>query len=205
MSQPTPITAEQLEAFSEHYNADPVRKLATTALSKSDMSDVAYVSAGASQMRHKFSIEIPTLAVTNQKTSGRCWLFASLNLLREKIAKEKGLASFELSQSYAAFWDKFERANFFLEAIIETVALPTDDRVVAHILSTGVHDGGQWDMFKNLVAKYGIVPKDAMPETAQSENTMLMNRLLNQALKAAAVHIREMAASGSELEQISRY
>lgn len=103
------------------------------------------------------------------------------------------------------FWDKFERANFFLEAIIETVALPTDDRVVAHILSTGVHDGGQWDMFKNLVAKYGIVPKDAMPETAQSENTMLMNRLLNQALKAAAVHIREMAASGSELEQISRY
>lgn len=205
MSQPTPITAEQLEAFSEHYNADPVRKLATTALSKSDMSDVAYVSAGASQMRHKFSIEIPTLAVTNQKKSGRCWLFASLNLLREKIAKEKGLASFELSQSYAAFWDKFERANFFLEAIIETVALPTDDRVVAHILSTGVHDGGQWDMFKNLVAKYGIVPKDAMPETAQSENTMLMNRLLNQALKAAAVHIREMAASGSELEQISRY
>lgn len=205
MSQPTPITAEQLEAFSEHYNADPVRKLATTALSKSDMSDVAYVSAGASQMRHKFSIEIPTLAVTNQKKSGRCWLFASLNLLREKIAKEKGLASFELSQSYAAFWDKFERANFFLEAIIETVALPTDDRVVAHILSTGVHDGGQWDMFKNLVAKYGIVPKDAMPETAQSENTMLINRLLNQALKAAAVHIREMAASGSELEQISRY
>lgn len=84
MSQPTPITAEQLEAFSEHYNADPVRKLATTALSKSDMSDVAYVSAGASQMRHKFSIEIPTLAVTNQKKSGRCWLFASLNLLRER-------------------------------------------------------------------------------------------------------------------------
>lgn len=119
MSQPTPITAEQLEAFSEHYNADPVRKLATTALSKSDMSDVAYVSAGASQMRHKFSIEIPTLAVTNQKKSGRCWLFASLNLLREKIAKEKGLASFELSQSYAAFWDKFERANFFLEAIMK--------------------------------------------------------------------------------------
>ena len=84
MSQPTPITAEQLEAFSEHYNADPVRKLATTALSKSDMSDVAYVSAGASQMRHKFSIEIPTLAVTNQKKSGRCWLFSYVKRLQRK-------------------------------------------------------------------------------------------------------------------------
>lgn len=205
MTQPTPITAKQLEDFSAHYRADPVRKLATTALSKSEMSDVAYVSAGAAQMRHKFSIEIPTLAVTNQKKSGRCWLFASLNLLREKIAKEKNLADFELSQSYAAFWDKFERANFFLESIIETAALPTDDRVVAHILETGVHDGGQWDMFKNLVAKYGIVPKDAMPETAQSENTSMMNRMLNQALKAAAVHIREMAASGAGAEKIDAY
>lgn len=205
MKKPTPITAEHLEAFSAHYHTDPVRKLATTALSKSDMADVAYVSTGASQMRHKFSVEIQTLPVTNQKKSGRCWLFASLNLLREKIAKEKKLSSFELSQSYAAFWDKFERANFFLESIIETASLPTDDRVVAHILSTGVHDGGQWDMFRNLVAKYGIVPKDAMPETAQSENTAMMNRLLNQALKSAAVHIREKIASGSSAEAIDAY
>ena len=205
MAKPTPITQQQLEQFSAHYNANPVRKLATHALAKSEMGDIAYVSSGASQMLHKFSIEIPTLPVANQKKSGRCWLFASLNLLREKIAKEKNLASFELSQSYAAFWDKFERANFFLESIIETAALPTDDRVVAHILTTGVHDGGQWDMFKNLVAKYGIVPKDAMPETAQSENTMMMNRMLNQALKAAAVRIRGMIAKGSEMKAVDEY
>ena len=198
MTQPTPITAKQLEDFSAHYHADPVRKLATTALSKSEMSDVAYVSAGAAQMRHKFSIEIPTLAVTNQKKSGRCWLFASLNLLREKIAKEKNLADFELSQSYAAFWDKFERANFFLESIIETAALPTDDRVVAHILETGVHDGGQWDMAISLIKKYGVVPSWVMPETVHSTGTAKYLPILNRKLREDALELRAMAKEGKD-------
>ena len=198
MANPTPITEEMLSSFSQHYQADPVRKLATCALSKTDLADVAYAAAGKTPVPQKFSIDLETLPVTNQKKSGRCWLFASLNVLREKVAKEKNLKNFELSQSYAAFWDKFERCNYFMEGILETAGKPADDRVVTHILTTGVHDGGQWDMFVALVEKYGVIPKDAMPETAQSCNTSSMNRTLNQALKAAAVQLRKMMAAGEE-------
>ena len=192
------ITEEQLSRWSEKYHACPVRRLATNALSKAELNDVAFVSEGAYAMRQKFSIDIPTLEVTNQQASGRCWLFAAANVLRERIAQEKNLENFELSQSYLAFWDKFERANYFLESIIETAALPTDDRVVAHILSTGVHDGGQWDMFVNIVEKYGVVPKDVYDETYQSSHTGGMNHQLNRCLKVGAVKLRTMIAQGAD-------
>ena len=191
-----PVTERQLQVWSDAYAACPQRRLATRALSKCDLNDVAFVSAGAQAMRQKFSLEIETLEVTNQQSSGRCWLFAALNVLRERIAKEKNLEAFELSQSYLAFWDKFERCNYFLESILETAGLPTDDRTVAHILSTGVHDGGQWDMFVNVVRKYGVVPKDVFDETYQSSHTAAMNRVLNQSLKACAARLRAMVAAG---------
>ena len=193
-----PVTERQLQVWSDAYAACPQRRLATRALSKCDLNDVAFVSAGAQAMRQKFSLEIETLEVTNQQSSGRCWLFAALNVLRERIAKEKNLEAFELSQSYLAFWDKFERCNYFLESMLETAGLPTDDRTVAHILSTGVHDGGQWDMFVNVVRKYGVVPKDVFDETYQSSHTAAMNRVLNQSLKACAVRLRAMAAAGED-------
>lgn len=193
-----PVTERQLQVWSDAYAACPQRRLATRALSKCDLNDVAFVSAGAQAMRQKFSLEIETLEVTNQQSSGRCWLFAALNVLRERIAKEKNLEAFELSQSHLAFWDKFERCNYFLESILETAGLPTDDRTVAHILSTGVHDGGQWDMFVNVVRKYGVVPKDVFDETYQSSHTAAMNRVLNQSLKACAVRLRAMAAASED-------
>lgn len=195
--QQTPITREQLSAFSNAYQASPERRLATLALSKTALNDVMFVSSAAYAMRQKFSIDIPTLDVTNQEASGRCWLFAAANLLREKIAKDLNLDAIELSQSYLAFWDKFERANFFLESILKTADLPTDDRTVAFILNTGVHDGGQWDMFVNIVEKYGIVPKDVFDETFQSSHTSGMNHYLNRNLKVCAVKLRALVASGA--------
>ncbi|MGX8698326.1 MAG: C1 family peptidase, partial [bacterium] len=116
----TPITASQLDRWSEGYHADAQRQLATLALSRTDVKDAAYQVGEAFRMTHKFSVEIKTLPVANQEKSGRCWLFAATNVLREKIARELSLDAFELSQSYLAFWDKFERANYFLEAILET-------------------------------------------------------------------------------------
>lgn len=193
----TPITESQLQSWSDHFNSCPQRQLATLALSKTALNEVAFVSKGAYAMRQKFSVEIPTLKATNQQASGRCWLFAATNVLREKIASEKNLEKFELSQSYLAFWDKFERANYFLESILETASLPADDRVVAHILNTGVHDGGQWDMFVNIVEKYGIVPKDVYDETFQSCHTNMMNHVLNRNLKVCAVKLRQMVAEGA--------
>ena len=155
-----PVTQTALKNWSKAYQASPERQIATMALFRSDMNQVDMCSEAAFRMRHKFSVEIKTLEVTNQKHSGRCWLFAAANVVREKIAKELNLDHFELSQSYLAFWDKFERCNYFLESMLETAELAPDDRTVSFILQTGVHDGGQWDMFTNIVEKYGLVPKD---------------------------------------------
>ena len=197
-----PVTDSLLNRFGADYEASAERHLATLALSKSELSSVAFSSKGANAMRQKFSVEVPTLEVTNQKSSGRCWLFAATNVLRERIAQARNLENFELSQSYLAFWDKFERCNYFLESILETAALPTTDRTVMHILSTGVHDGGQWDMFANIVRKYGVVPKDVYDETYQSSNTRSMNAQLNRALKVAAAGLRRMAADKADADAI---
>ena len=193
-----PITQEQLTAWSEHYNASESRQLATLALSKADLKDAIFVPSAAFAMQQKFSLEISTLPVANQQKTGRCWLFAATNVLRERIANRLNLAAFELSQSYLAFWDKFERANYFLEGVIDTANLPTDDRTVAFILTTGVHDGGQWDMFANVVRKYGVVPKDAYGETYQSSNSRSMNSVLNRNMKVCAVKLRKMVAEGAD-------
>ena len=117
-----PVTDSLLNRFGADYEASAERHLATLALSKSELSSVAFSSKGANAMRQKFSVEVPTLEVTNQKSSGRCWLFAATNVLRERIAQARNLENFELSQSYLAFWDKFERCNYFLESILETAA-----------------------------------------------------------------------------------
>ena len=192
----TSISQQQLADWSADYNGCAQRRLATMALSKSDLSAVAYVPQNGVAMKQKFSVEIPTLEVTNQQASGRCWLFAATNVLRERIAKELNLEKFELSQSYLAFWDKFERANYFLESILETANLPADDRTVSFVLATGVHDGGQWDMFANIVEKYGVVPKDVYNETYQSCHTNSMNHYLNRNLKICAAKLRAMVAEG---------
>ncbi len=192
----TSISQQQLADWSADYNGCAQRRLATMALSKSDLSAVAYVPQNGFAMKQKFSVEIPTLEVTNQQASGRCWLFAATNVLRERIAKELNLEKFELSQSYLAFWDKFERANYFLESILETANLPADDRTVSFVLATGVHDGGQWDMFANIVEKYGVVPKDVYNETYQSCHTNSMNHYLNRNLKICAAKLRALVAEG---------
>lgn len=200
--QQTSITPEQLSAWSEAYQNDPQRQLATLALSKTALNDVMYVSKGGNAMRMKFSIELETLDVTNQQASGRCWLFAATNVLRERIAKQLNLERFELSQSYLAFWDKFERCNYFFESILATADQPTDSREVQFILQTGVHDGGQWDMFANIVAKYGVVPKDVYDDTFQASHTRDMNHLLNRSMKAGAVKLRNMVKAGADADAI---
>ena len=198
----SPVTKKELAAWSKAYAADEKLQVATMALAKSPLNDVSWVSRSADRMRQRFSLELKTLEVTNQKHSGRCWLFAAANVLREKIAGELKLEHFELSQSYLAFWDKFERCNYFLESILDTADLPTDDRTVSFILATGVHDGGQWDMFANIVNKYGVVPKDVFDETWQSSNSKDMNHVLNRFLKICAARLRRMVAAGKSEKEI---
>ncbi|MBQ7604604.1 MAG: C1 family peptidase [Clostridia bacterium] len=196
------ITREALSEWSENYRGSAERRIATLAVSKTDLNSVAYSASDAFSVANKFSVEIKTLPVTDQQASGRCWLFAATNLLREGIAAEHELENFQLSQSWLAFWDKLERANYFLEAIIETAALPVNDRTVAFILSSGVHDGGQWEMFANIVRKYGIVPRDVFGETFQTSHTGMMNHYLNRNLKACAAKLRRMIADGTSASDV---
>jgi bleomycin hydrolase len=151
---------------------------------------------------HTFSTKIDDWAATSQKASGRCWLFAGLNLLRAGAMKKMKMKDFEFSQNWPLFWDKLEKANFFLEAIIETADRPVDDRTVAFLLSQPISDGGQWNMFVNIVNKYGLVPKSAMPETESSSSTGAMNGLLVAKLRQGAHTLRERKANGSSLERL---
>lgn len=196
------ITPADLAGFREGYRADPMRQAMTRVLYTTDISKVICRPDDARKMVFKFSTDIKTMKSTNQKSSGRCWLFAATNVLREHIAKELNLEDFELSQSYMAFWDKFERCNYFFEAILETAGLPLNDRTVNFLLQGGLSDGGQWDMFTSLVRKYAVVPKDAMPETFQTSNTRGSNQYISKFMRKNALSLRKMAAGGASREAL---
>lgn len=194
------IEGEFLSGILEDYAADPKNTIVRHALSRSLLTDVIYESASEANATMHFSLELKTMSVTNQKRSGRCWIFAALNLLREMVGKQLDVKSLELSQNYISLYDKIEKANFALESIIKLVDKEPTDRVLMFILDTPVSDGGQWDMFVGLVKKYGLMPKDAFPETAQSNSTQKSNFLVNAAIRNFAKKARALYLEGKESE-----
>ncbi|MBN9612890.1 MAG: C1 family peptidase, partial [Actinobacteria bacterium] len=134
----------------------------------------------------------------DQKQSGRCWLFAALNLLRADARKKLGVKNFEFSQNHAMYWDKIERANYFLEDIIDLAGSAADDRTVMFLLGEVLGDGGQWNMEVSIFEKHGAVPKALMPETESSSNTYRMNRSLQTLLRKGARLLREAVAAGAD-------
>ena len=139
---------------------------------------------------------------TSQKKSGRCWLFSSLNFLRSRARESLGVKNFEFSQSYVFFWDKFERANWFLTDIIATSGEPVDGRLVQLLLGDVLGDGGQWDMAVSVYMKYGLVPKEVMPESEASTNSRPMNARLRAVLHIGALRLREAIAAGASAEEV---
>lgn len=143
-----------------------------------------------------FDVEVRQGKRCDQKRSGRCWMFASLNTMRTRIIDRYDLKTFELSQAYPLFFDKVEKSNWFLENVLDTLDEPLSGRLMAHLLADPISDGGQWDMFRALVRKYGVVPKEAMPETACSSNTRDMDAYLTRYLRGAAKRLRESHEAG---------
>ena len=139
---------------------------------------------------------------TSQKKSGRCWLFSSLNFLRSRARESLGVKNFEFSQSYVFFWDKFERANWFLTDIIATSDEPVDGRLVQFLMGDVLGDGGQWDMAVSVYMKYGLVPKEVMPESEASTNSRPMNARLRAVLHIGALRLREAIAAGASAEEV---
>ncbi len=198
------VSQEDIRSYQQAYEESLHLKAMANALSKNSIPAVTFVQASTAKNLRKFSIDIPTLPVTNQKSSGRCWVFAGLNLLRERAAKTYNLKEFELSQNYTAFWDKFEKINFFLECMIRLIDVPREDRRMGWLLGLGIQDGGQWDMLAGILEKYGVVPKDAMAETYQSSNTADLNRLINTKLRQYTLRLRTLRGDGAEEGELRR-
>ena len=176
-------------------------KVAQNAVSNTDLASLALNRDLVQSMDFSFSTKLDEWSVTNQKRSGRCWLFATLNLFRVGAMKKMNVKDFEFSQSHLFFWDKLERSNHFLEAIIDTSDRPVDDRTVHFLLSDPIGDGGQWNMAMNLIKKHGLVPKSAFPESSSSSSSRLMNGVLKDFLRSTACEIREILDNGGSEEQ----
>ena len=145
-----------------------------------------------------FSLDLTKDKVTNQKASGRCWMFAALNTFRHKLISQYKLENFELSQAHTFFWDKYEKSNWFLEQIIATADQEIGSRKVKFLLDTPQQDGGQWDMVVSLFEKYGVVPKSVYPESVASSNSRELNQYLNKLLRQDAQILRDLIAGGAD-------
>ena len=188
------IKKEYLAKELNNYQKDEKNKILRHALVKNSIYTIASSQDEIKDMDFNFDINIKTLGAANQKASGRCWIFAATNVCREIIAAKCNLDNFELSQSYVAFYDRLEKSNYLLESIIELIDQDYDDRTLTFLLQNGVGDGGQWDMFVNLVNKYGLCPKNVYPETSTSSATRETAQLIN-------FNIRKFASEAKALYQ----
>ena len=191
------VTLTNIKKYRRNFNNHPTSKISMNAATRTDVRKVAMNWDAFRDIDHTFSDKVSgEMKATSQMRSGRCWGFAGLNLLRVYLGRKYKLKNFEFSQNYFIFFDKLEKANYFLENIIETVEQSIDSRLVMHLLSSPVQDGGQWDMFANLLNKYGTVPKKVMAESHQSSNTAQMNKLVTRKLREFALQLREASSKG---------
>lgn len=204
------LTKEYIDAYLEEYMQDNTNLILENALANNSIDSIVKKNRKSNTI-FDFNINVKTMSAVAQNKSGRCWIFAATNLLREKIANDLNIDNFELSQSYIAFYDRLEKVNYLLETIIELKDKPHDDRTLTYVLKSGVGDGGQWDMFKSIVKKYGVVPKNVMPENFQSSNTSGTNAIINSTIKQFAAEANKIDDIGevrkikdSYLHQIMR-
>ena len=191
------ITLKQTKEFKKQTNSNASVRLARNAAMRGEIEDLAMDWESFRKIDHTFSdIVSGEMPVTNQKSSGRCWGFAGLNLFRIHLGRKYNLKKFEFSQSYFMFWDKLEKSNYFLENIIATLNEPRDGRLIMHLVENPIQDGGQWHMFINLINKYGVVPQTEMPETFQSSKSMRMNRMITRKLREFAKLLRDAHGKG---------
>lgn len=194
------LSKDVLEGFKKSFLSEEKNLLAQNICSKVDPFEVALSRKRIEETQHVFNtkIEAEGKPITNQKSSGRCWLFAALNVIRLPVIKHFNLEDFEFSQNYLFFWDKIERCNFFLNNIVEVARRnePVDGRLSAFLLQDPTCDGGQWDMIVNLINKHGLMPKKNFPESNSSEASARMNQVLKSKLREYAKAIRELIAKG---------
>ncbi len=180
------------------YQADSKLRAVENAVTHNGLLKSLETRQSEMENDHAFSIDLTKDKVANQKSSGRCWMFAALNTFRHKIISECNMENFELSQAHTFFWDKYEKSNWFLEQVIATADQELGSRKVKFLLDVPQQDGGQWDMVVALFEKYGVVPKAAYPESISSSNSRELNQYLNKLLRQDAQILREAIAAGAD-------
>ena len=184
------------------YEANPKFAAMENAISHNGLLTSLEKRSAAVENTPVFSLDLTKDKVSDQKASGRCWMFAALNTFRHKMIAGFQLEDFELSQAHTFFWDKYEKSNWFLEQVIATADQELTSRKVKFLLDTPQQDGGQWDMVVALFEKYGVVPKSVYPESISSSNSRELNQILNKLLRQDAQILRELRAEGAESAEL---
>ncbi|MCH5232771.1 MAG: C1 family peptidase [Muribaculaceae bacterium] len=186
------------------YSPDRNDKAIMNALAKNSINSLAMNQERLVNADTYISNKVKTKGISNQKQSGRCWLFTGLNIMRADMINNLDLPEFQLSQNYNFFWDMLEKSNLFLQSIIDTSNEPMDNRRVEWLFRNPLSDGGQFTGIIDIISKYGVVPAVVMPETAQSDNTGTMRNLLSQKLREWGLKLRKMAAGGADTSALEQ-
>lgn len=196
------ITKLEIENYSKHYDACECNHVKENTIRKNGINESALNQDEVKRFVDAYSINVESGDITNQKRSGRCWMFAATNVMRLEVMKKLNIKNMELSQSYLLFWDKLEKSNFFMENILKTLDEPLGSRIIDFLLMSPIGDGGQWTMIVNLVKKYGVCPKDVYPETASSSNTTALDKYITLKLREYAYQLRTAHEEGKSLEAL---
>ncbi len=196
------ITKDMVKKFKEDFENSKLNLAVAGAIANKGINNASLNNEQIRKHNFLFSNEIKRGNITDQKRSGRCWMFAALNTARIETMKKFNMETIEFSENYTLFWDKLEKANYFLENILATLDEKIDSRIMYFLLSDPVQDGGQWAMFAGILNKYGIVPKYMMPETFHSSNTDVLVEILTAMLRKDAMILRDGYNDGKTIEDL---
>ena len=197
------IEGKDLQEIQASFKKDtPTRALQNILTADKNLKGNALNRELQGKIDHFFKYRVNVKGITDQHSSGRCWMFTSMNVLRPEVMQKYNLDKFDFSHNYTYFWDIFEKSNLFLENIISTAGKDMEDREVCEYFKSPVGDGGVWNLYYNVAQKYGVVPQEVMPETAHSDNTSQMVNIINEKLRLGGYELREMAAAGKSAKEL---
>lgn len=203
-SQSGQLNDDLIKSFRTEFKNNPETKALMNAVSSNDIQKLAINRENLGKIDNLFSHRVKSSGITDQKSTGRCWLFTGLNVLRAEVMEEKSLENFSFSQSFNFFYDQLEKSNLFLEGIIATADKPMDDKKVEWLFKNPIGDGGQWTGVVDIINKYGLVPAEVFPESYNSENTRLVSRFVGRKLKEDALSLRSMHAQGKKESELRK-
>ena len=198
------ISPKMLGEIQKQNKMTPAENAIANAIAANSIDNLAQNRNNAAELDTYFSIETPKQTITDQKSSGRCWMFSGMNVLRANFAKRTDSLRVEFSQAYLFFYDQLEKANLFLQGVIDTGKKPIDDQRVQFFFKNPINDGGTFCGVADLTEKYGLVPKQVMPESYSSDNTSRMARLISSRLREDGLILRKMVADGKKASDIEK-